>query len=210
MPAPPHQAMPPAASLAPDDVQLLAAVRSGNPAAASAFYDRVRNQVDRTIYRLLGRGDREHADLAQVALIELVTTIGRFRGDCLLDTWVGSVTAHVVYRHLRKRQAERRLFDHLASHDDLVAVPARGGRETTARDVLECVSAHLAKLDPRQSWAYVLHDVFGYDLREVARILKVSEAAAQSRLVRGRKRLHERLAADPELAQFLMRIGGEA
>jgi DNA-directed RNA polymerase specialized sigma24 family protein len=65
-------------------------------------------------------------------------------------------------------------------------------------------------MDEGQSWAFVLHDVFGCDVREVARILGISDAAAQSRLVRGRKRLHERIAADPELAPLLLRMEGNS
>ena len=49
----------------------------------------------------------------------------------------------------------------------------------------------------------MLHDVHGYDLREVAEITGATRAATQSRLVRGRKELHERIAADPDLAAVL-------
>src|SRR6185312_1851206 len=90
---------PPATHRAPaaaplDDNELLEAVRSGDTAAATAFYRRVRPLVDATIGRLLGRHDAEVEDMAQVALIELVRSIDRFRGDCSLDTWISRVTAH--------------------------------------------------------------------------------------------------------------------
>jgi RNA polymerase sigma-70 factor (ECF subfamily) len=161
------------------------------------------------LYKLLGGKDRDFADLAQVALIELVTTIGRYRGDCVLDTWVSTVTAHVVYKHLRRRQAERRLLQTIVSEEDLGAPFGRWGREALARDALRRVAAHLTKIDEGHGWAYLLHDVFGYDMREVAHILGISAAAAQSRLVRGRKQLHERIAADPELAPLLLQIEGK-
>jgi RNA polymerase sigma-70 factor (ECF subfamily) len=192
------------------DLALLEMVRAGAPAAAAALYDRVRPQVDRTLYRLLGSADTDHADLAQVALIELVTTIDRYRGECVLDTWVSTVTAHVVFKHLRRRQSERRLFEHLVASDELVAVPARGGPDTAAKDVLRRIGVHLDKMDGAYSSAYVLHDVFGYGVREMAQILSISSAAAQSRLVRGRKQLHERIAADPELAPLLSRMEGKS
>jgi len=198
------------AARAEADAALLDMIREGNPAAAAAFYDRVRPQVDRTLARLLGRKDSDFPDLAQVALIELVTTIGRYRGQCVLDSWVATVTAHVVYKHLRHRRAERRLVEHLVADDDVGSAAGRSGRENLARETLRRVGAHLTKIDEGHSWAYVLHDVFGYDLREVASVLGISPAAAQSRLVRGRKQLHKRIAADPELAPMLLRLEGRA
>jgi RNA polymerase sigma-70 factor, ECF subfamily len=189
---------------------LVVALRAGDPAAPAAFYDRVRPQIDRTLNRLLGREDRDFPDLAQVALIELVTTIRHYRGQCPLDNWVATVTAHVVYKHLRRRRAERRLFQHLVAEDNIRSAVGRSARENLARDALQRVASHLAKIDEGYGWAYVLHDVFGYGVREVARILGVSEAAAQSRLVRGRKQIHKRIAADPELAPLLLQLEGRS
>src|SRR5262249_4863875 len=105
-----------------DDAELLAALRRGDAAASAAFHDRVRPQVDRTIYRLLGRRDDDHEDLAQLALIELIYTIDGYRGECSLDTWTSTLTAHVVYKHLRRRQTERKIFADVLDAEDLATV----------------------------------------------------------------------------------------
>lgn len=187
-----------------DDAEILAAVRRGDASSAAAFHDRVRPQVNRTVWRLLGKRDNDHEDVAQTALIELIYTIDRYRGECSLDTWTSTVTAHVVYKHIRRRQTERRLFAQIFDGDDLpVASPQRTGRKAMGRSAVGRVAQHLDKLEPNQAWTFVLHDALGYDLREVAHITGVSVAAAQTRLIRGRRDLHARIAQDPELAHTL-------
>jgi RNA polymerase sigma-70 factor (ECF subfamily) len=199
-----------AAAPALDDSELLASLRRGDTTAATALHDRVRPQVDRTIRRLLGPHDFDHEDVAQQAMIELVSTIDRYRGDCSLDSWTSTITAHVVYKHIRRRRTERRIFGALDA--DLLAETrsaSRLGREAMVRNVMTRVRDHIGHIDESKAWTFVLHDVCGYDLREIAKITGVSVAAAQTRLVRGRREIHERIANDPELANLLESMEGE-
>jgi RNA polymerase sigma-70 factor (ECF subfamily) len=193
-----------------DDSELLAAVRAGDADAAAALHDRLRPIVERAIRRILGPRDRDHEDLAQQAMIEVVFTIERFRGDCPLDAWASTVAAHVVYNHIRRRSKERHLFDSFRTGEGEEIASAQSlVRETTARSTLRRVLAHLDQIDEAKAWAYVLHDVCGYDLCEVAQITEASVSAAQTRLVRGRRELRARIEADPELMVLLAREEGK-
>jgi RNA polymerase sigma-70 factor (ECF subfamily) len=183
-----------------DDSELLHALRRGDPTAATALHDRVRPLVDRTIARLLGRRDADHEDLAQLAMIELVTTIDRYRGECSLDAWTSTITARIVYKQIRRRQAERRLIGAIDAEDYVSRPPTPGDRIALARSLMQRVRMHIAKIDENKGWTFLLHDVCGYDLQEIAQITNVSVAAAQTRLVRGRREVQERIAADPEIA----------
>lgn len=185
-----------------DDSELLRAMNAGDVGAATAFHDRIRPQIDRTLYRLLGRRDSDHEDLAQLALIELVYTIERFRGDCSLDSWVSTITAHVAYKQIRRRKTERRIFSGAEAEAMPASVRGHAG-QVMARDLMVRVMRQLDDMDEAKSWTYLLHDVAGYDLKEIAQITGVSVAAAQTRLVRGRRELQERIQSDPELASYL-------
>ncbi len=135
-------------------------------------------------------------------MLQLVGSISSFRGECSLDSWIGRVTAHTVWKELRRRKSERRMIERPVSeppeakHDDV-------RRGIVARSLVGRVRVHLEAMDQAKASVLVLHDVCGYDLREVAEIIETSVAAAQSRLVRGRAELHARIGDDPALADLL-------
>jgi RNA polymerase sigma-70 factor (ECF subfamily) len=190
---------------------MVSAVRDGNAAAAALFHNRLRPIVDRTLGRLIGTRDSDYDDLTQQALIQLVLSVDRFRGECPLDAWASIIVARVAYKHIRKRRTERKLF--VLDRGDVPDVVDRAAAGTVQiRSAIRCVEKYLRGMDVNKAWTFVLHDVHGYDLEEVSAITGVSRAAAQSRLVRGRKALHERIAKDPELSSLLSDLShkGEA
>jgi RNA polymerase sigma-70 factor (ECF subfamily) len=185
-------------------------VKDGDASAATALYRRARPQVEKTLLRALGRRDRDHEDLVQLSMIELVRSIPSFRGECSLDTWTARITTRCAYKQLRRRAVERRVFDAEAEGDE-VADDASGPESTVgARALTRRVRRHLDSMDPVKAWTVVLHDICGHDLREISEITECSVSAAQSRLVRGRADLHERISEDPDLADELRRREGRS
>jgi RNA polymerase sigma-70 factor (ECF subfamily) len=206
-PAPVEPRPTPAPAL--DDIELLNALREGDPSAAASLYDRARPVVDRAIRRILGRRDRDHDDLAQMSMIALIESIDRFRGECALDGWISTVTAHTVFKHLRRRKTESRIFEAEMMPE---AKPSHGPspeKSSSLRSAVARIREHLDQLEPNKAWTFLLHDVCGYDLREIADITEVSVVAAQGRLSRGRRELLAKLREDPELAEMLEEMASE-
>jgi RNA polymerase sigma-70 factor (ECF subfamily) len=188
---------------AADDRALTAAVRAGDRAAAAAFYKRLRPRLDITIRRLLGRRDADHDDLVQNSLIEIVRSIDAYRGESSLEAWAMTIAARVVYKDVRRRASHRRAFSAEEVEADRQPGVESESRRIITRDLVGRVRKHLADIDQDKAWTFLLHDIHGFDLREVAEITGASVAAAQSRLVRGRRDIHERIEGDAELAGAL-------
>jgi RNA polymerase sigma-70 factor (ECF subfamily) len=187
---------------AADDHALLTRVRAGDQSVSAAFYDRARPIVDRTLSRLLGVNDTDYEDAAQDTLFELVQGIDRFRRECPLSAWISIVAARKAFQLIRRRRIERRLFDADPEVDAALSPTATQTRTVAARQAVQCVHRELEAMDPTRSWTFLLHDAYGYDLKEIAQITGASLAAAQSRLVRGRREIHERIRNNLTLGAF--------
>jgi RNA polymerase sigma-70 factor (ECF subfamily) len=187
-----------------DELELVSRVSRGDARAIASFYDRVRPIIDRKLKRLLGLHDADFDDMVQNSLIELMRSLDHFRGEGSLDGWVGIVSARVVFRQIRERQSERRIFAAPPTDGSTDIIDEMDVEESSsARELLARVRTHLDAIDPVKAWTYVLHDVLGHTLAEVAEITNATVPATQSRLFRGRRELEDRLSADAELASRL-------
>ena len=188
------------------DEQLIAAVQRGDSRVADELYRRLASVVDRTLYKILGRREPDHDDIVQTAFEQVVLTLARqqFAGACSLETWAARVAGHVGLNALRSRRRERRWIDR-TSEGPLAPErqPSRHDSERAieARSRLEQVRRHLAAMKPDQAETLFLHDGLGHDLAEIAMMTGASVAAAQSRLVRGRKELFKRLDRDDKASR---------
>ncbi len=180
----------------PSDEALIAGVRGGDQTMATVLYDRLYPVVDHTVYRVFGRREVDHDDLIQASFEQIVLTLSRrsFARACSLRTWASTVTSHVALNALRSRRRERRVFDrNVDLRPDLGSAIGDPEREVAARAAIDSVRGELVSMRPDRAETVFLHDVLGHDLAEIALTTGVTVAAAQSRLVRGRKELHERL-----------------
>jgi RNA polymerase sigma-70 factor, ECF subfamily len=181
-----------------DDEALILAVQRGDRQVASALYDRLIRVVDHTVYRVFGRREVDHDDLVQMVFEQIIVTLSRrsYARACNLRTWASSIASHVAFNALRSRRRERKVMDRDAPPDsETYASRTDAERDAAVRSELQLVRATLVEMKPQYAETVFLHDVLGHELAEIALMMRVSVAAAQSRLVRGRKDLHKRLAS---------------
>jgi RNA polymerase sigma-70 factor, ECF subfamily len=178
------------------DAELVQALQRGKEWAAVQLYERLHDPVARTLARLLRRNGGQLEDLVQTSFERMIRFLTHNSLDerCNLRGWARTVATNVALDHLRREVTERRLFVSAESQLE----PSGGGSSAESaldsRASLQKLQVALAAMDNKYAQTVLLHDVLGHELSEIALEMQVSVAAAQSRLVRGRKELLRRTA----------------
>jgi RNA polymerase sigma-70 factor, ECF subfamily len=173
---------------------------------STAEISNVRSAVRVVLRRLIGPEDPEYEDLEQTSIENVLVTFdrGKFRGECPEGGWAAVIARNVAIDAIRARSRERQLF--ARDLGDLVATdglrgPAEGkaGPEhlTGLQERLSRVKSALLGLGVQKANVVFLHDVLGHELGDVAGILGITVAAAQSRLVRGRREIIDQMDHTP-------------
>lgn len=192
------RALPGGGGTAPvSDEAIIRAFEEGDPHFGAHLYDRVVRVVEGTLFRVMGTRSEDHEDLVQSAFEQIVRTLAqrRFARACSLSSWAAAVTTRVALNAIRGRRTRRKYFDGRVPSDELGAAHEGGDaeRSAAAKQALERLRFELSEMSEKKAEALVLHDVLGHELSEISVLTGSSVAAAQSRLVRGRRELAERM-----------------
>jgi RNA polymerase sigma-70 factor, ECF subfamily len=146
-------------------------------------------------------GDHDEAlDLSQEVFLNVFRTIGRFRGQSALRTWIYRIVINQARNRQRwwrrRHRAEQvSLEERIENHGDLppandLAEPDRMfGRKELAIRIWDA----LATLPFEQRTAIILREIDGLSYEEIAFSLGVAVGTVKSRLTRAREALRAQL-----------------
>ena len=181
----------------PEVLELVSRCQGGDREALGAFYRAYRNDVARTLYRVLGpHSDLE--DVLQEVFIEVFKSLPRFRGDSKLSTWLYRVCFNVALQRLRKRRRQAEVP--LPEGDKM---PARYERsDATPQRTLETqermatVYRILDQLAPKKRLVFILHEIEGHEPKEIASMVGAPVLTVRTRLHYARKEFFARAACE--------------
>ncbi|MCJ7440893.1 MAG: RNA polymerase sigma factor [Thermoanaerobaculaceae bacterium] len=180
------------------DELVLARAKAGNEAAFETLYRHFEAPVY-TLARRLTRTPHDAEDVLQETFLEVLRSIGRFRGDGSFAGWIRKVTASKALMRLRTQRSrvpEEELSEELA---DAIAADRNHGVTpiATAPERLD-LEAALARLPNTARAVIWLHDVEGYSHDEIAAMVGKTASFSKSQLARAHARLREMLEPTSE------------
>jgi RNA polymerase sigma-70 factor (ECF subfamily) len=171
--------------------------RRGNAAAFEFLYRLHRDRVYAHCLRMV-KNPVQAEDLTQETFLAVLRGIREFRGHSAFTTWLHQVTRNTVLMSLRKKRLKETSLEEIMSPDNEGGRPAfelgtRDHRLEATPDRMILRQA-VSKLSEGFRKALVLHDVHGYEHREVAAILGWAPGTSKSQLHKARLRLREALS----------------
>ena len=172
------------------DMALVERCRANAPGAFEEIYRHHAPRLFGLICRLVGRIEAE--DLLQETFLSAHRKLGLYRGESALGTWLFRLATNLCLDHLRSRGSR---WSHLTDgiDGDIEGHVASAGPVLGTVDRLDLERA-IAALPTGARTVFVLHDVEGFDRRQIGDLLGVSDGTSKSQLHRARMRLREMLA----------------
>lgn len=143
----------------------------------------------------------EAEDLTQDAFLQVFRKLATFRGDSALSTWLYRIAVNTVLMHFRKKSLCQLSLDDSRSNDG-EAKPARREYGTQDYRLAGCIDRitlirAIRELPAGYRTVFLLHEVEGYEHREIAELLGCSTGNSKSQLHKAKLRIRE-LLAHPE------------
>lgn len=166
--------------------RLIDEARAGDLRAFQTLY---RRHVDR-VYGLCWRltGDRSCAEeLTQETFIQAWKTLGGFRGQSALATWLHRIAVNVA---LAERRRELRRLPTSGQNHEVEATSVQAVDPGIGLDLENAIAA----LPDGARQVFVLHDIEGYKHDEIATLCHFAIGTSKAQLHRARRLLRERLS----------------
>lgn len=190
------------------DAEMASRVAAGDQGAFRLLMKR-HNQAMFRAARSILRDDAEAEDAVQEAYLQAYRTMGGFRGDAKLSTWLLSIVANESLGRLRRRQRRATVIslegespvEREEALEETVATPEDGPETQTLRaEARRLLERKIDQLPEAFRTVFVLRAVQELDVDDTAAALGIAEATVRTRFFRARALLRESLSREIDLA----------
>jgi RNA polymerase sigma-70 factor (ECF subfamily) len=181
---------------------LIKQIQRGNSEAFAELVERYNRQVAALAYKMVSNYD-EAADITQIVFVKMYDNVWRFDDSKKFYSWLYRITVNAAIDYMRKHKRHRHesLEDfHETTEASSTSPEAAYRRQQISHFVEEATRS----LSEKQRSAFVLRDIEGCDIDEVADSMNVSEATVRWYLHRARTKIRRELRRQcPQVLNFM-------
>jgi RNA polymerase sigma-70 factor, ECF subfamily len=182
------------------DSELVARAQHGDTDAFATLFHTHKPRVYSLCLRMTNNV-AEAEDFTQEAFLQVFRKLSTFRGDSALSTWLHRITVNTVLMRFRKKSFSQLSLDEPCTRNtDSKPIRREYGirdrRLAGAVDRLALIQA-IRELPEGYRTIFLLHEVEGYEHKEIAAFLGCSAGNSKSQLHKAKMRIRE-LLLDPQ------------
>jgi len=167
--------------------EIIRQIQAGKTHLFKLLIDRYRAQVAGIAYKMVGDYD-DAKDITQMVFVKTFYNIRRFDLSKRFSTWLYRIAVNAAIDYIRKFKKHK--FEELED----VTEPATSGSVTPEqafqlKELRAFVLKAAERLNEKQHTAFVLKDLEGLDIDEIAQIMGMPQATVRWYLHRARKKL---------------------
>ena len=132
---------------------------------------------------------RDAEELAQETFLRLWKNMGRYRKDIKLTTWLYKIVTNVCLDHLKSKQYRHNAMERAFEKDYHADTSQNADQPVIENELRGLLIKASETLTPKQKAVFILRDLEGLDVPEVAGVLQMSAGNIKSNLFHARKKI---------------------
>jgi RNA polymerase sigma-70 factor (ECF subfamily) len=187
-----------------DDNTLVTLAKNGNTSAFEKLIKKYEDSIFSLAYRILQ--DKEEAyDVLQETALSAFKNLKRFKGKSSFSTWIYRIALNFALMRKRKQKSlakkmaviptddETKIYDSVESEEvkNIQNVYDNPLKNLEQQELINILNDSLNKLPEKYRTVFILKELEGRPVEEIAKILNLSTSAIKTRLHRSRMYLKE-------------------
>jgi RNA polymerase sigma-70 factor (ECF subfamily) len=174
----------PSKQLTDEPADLVARCQAGDVEAFGTLYRNHAPRIYALASRMAGSPD-EGEDLLQEIFLQAFRKLGSFKGEAAIGTWLYRLALNHCLDFVRSKQAKMGKVTDTLDADTSIEPAARRDTPIARIDLERAIE----RLPSGCREAFVLHDIEGFDHKEVGDVLGIAEGTSKSQVFKARLKL---------------------
>ncbi len=171
--------------------EIIKKAKKGDQKAFQELVERFKAQVASIAYKMIGNYE-DAKDISQIVFVKTYQNLNRFDTSKKLSTWLYRITINASIDFIRKHKKHR--HEALDSVSGELKEKKSNVEKSYQRNLIKwAIKKAMAVLNEKQKSVFVLRDLEGLDIREVAEITSMPQATVRWYLHRARSKLRDEL-----------------
>lgn len=171
--------------------EIIKKAKKGDQQAFQELVERFKAQVASIAYKMIGNYE-DAKDISQIVFVKTYQNLERFDTSKKLSTWLYRITINASIDFIRKHKKHR--HEALESVSGELKEKKSNVERAYQRNLIKwALKKAMAVLNEKQKSVFVLRDLEGLDIKEVAEITSMPQATVRWYLHRARSKLRDEL-----------------